>query len=208
MRASNLALLACAGLALVGGLSLATSHAPPVPQSTGSPVAGPGAGRITYPAGMTPSFVLPGGERKPVHSLLNITRPMAFGEFRWDEEGVPPGEVWVRIDLARQTLSVFRAGHEIGTAVILFGSDGTPTPTGLFTVLDKDADYHSRTYDAPMPYMLRLTTDGVALHASNVRRGSATHGCIGTPPDFARKLFAAMAVGDSVAIFSDAAKPA
>lgn len=161
---------------------------------------------MTYPAGMPASIALPGGDHKTVRSLLNITRPMKFGDFEWDDTGVPPGEVWVRIDLSRQTLSVFRAGHEIGTAVILFGSNKTPTPVGLFTVLEKDADYHSRTYDAPMPHMLRLTMDGVALHASNVRRGSATHGCIGTPPGFARRLFAAVAVGDPVAIYTDGAK--
>jgi lipoprotein-anchoring transpeptidase ErfK/SrfK len=51
-----------------------------------------------------------------------------------------------------------------------------------------------------MPYMLRLTDDGVAIHGSNVREGYATHGCIGVPPDFAKKLFAVMAKGDPVFI--------
>jgi lipoprotein-anchoring transpeptidase ErfK/SrfK len=51
-----------------------------------------------------------------------------------------------------------------------------------------------------MPYMLRLTNDGVAIHGSNVRQGWATHGCIGVPPDFARLLFAAAAKGDAVVI--------
>jgi lipoprotein-anchoring transpeptidase ErfK/SrfK len=51
-----------------------------------------------------------------------------------------------------------------------------------------------------MPFMLRLTDDGVAIHGSNVRQGYATHGCIGIPLDFARKLFAATHKGDIVAI--------
>ena len=46
--------------------------------------------------------------------------------------------MWVRIDLTRQLLSVFRDGHEIGSAVILYGTDGKPTPTGSFTILEKD----------------------------------------------------------------------
>jgi lipoprotein-anchoring transpeptidase ErfK/SrfK len=108
--------------------------------------------------------------------------------------------VWVRVDLSRQLLSVFRDGHEIGSAVILYGTDGKPTPTGSFTVLQKAADYVSHTYDAPMPYSLRLTNDGVAIHGSSVRQGYATHGCIGVPLAFARLLFGAASKGDFVVI--------
>ena len=51
-----------------------------------------------------------------------------------------------------------------------------------------------------MPFMLRLTWDGIAIHASNVRGGSATHGCIGVPPDFAELLFKEVKIGDQVSI--------
>ena len=51
-----------------------------------------------------------------------------------------------------------------------------------------------------MPYMLRLTSDGVAIHGSKVRQGWATHGCIGVPLDFARLLFGAASKGDAVVI--------
>jgi lipoprotein-anchoring transpeptidase ErfK/SrfK len=125
---------------------------------------------------------------------------MHFGDFVWNEDDIPAGVVWVRIDLARQLLSVFRGGHEIGSAVILYGSDGKATPTGSFTILEKDPNHYSRSYDAPMPYMLRLTNDGVAIHGSNVREGRGSHGCIGIPLDFARLLFAAASKGDLVVI--------
>ena len=134
--------------------------------------------------------------------MLDIAKPMQFGDFVWNEDRVPRGPVWVRVDLGLQLLSVFRDGHEIGSAVILFGTDGKATPTGDFTILDKNADYHSHTYDAPMPYALRLTSDGVAIHGSNVREGWATHGCIGVPLKFARLLFAAASKGDVVAIIA------
>ena len=136
--------------------------------------------------------------------MLDIAKPMQFGDFVWNEDRVPQGPVWVRIDLNLQLLSVFRDGHEIGSAVILFGTDGKATPTGDFTILDKNADYHSHTYDAPMPYALRLTSDGVAIHGSNVREGWATHGCIGIPASFARLLFDQVKSGDMVAIQRDA----
>lgn len=156
--------------------------------------------RQYYPQGSQPLIALPGGGTESVRSVLDIRAPMRFGSYVWNTDNIPAGPVWVRVDLERQILSVFRGGHEIGSAVILYGTDGKPTPTGRFTVLQKDADYHSRTYDAPMPYMLRLTDDGVAIHASNVRDGWATHGCIGVPLAFARLLFAEMQQGDMVAI--------
>ena len=158
--------------------------------------------RIWYPANDYPQLALPGGRREVVRSILNITKPMRFGDFVWNEDRIPAGSVWVRVDLTRQLLSVFRGGHEIGSAVILYGTDGKATPTGSFTILEKNPDYYSRTYDAPMPYMLRLTNDGVAIHGSNVRQGWATHGCIGVPLGFARLLFGVAKKSDPVIIVS------
>jgi hypothetical protein len=162
-----------------------------------APVSG---ARIWYAAKNMPLLSLPDGRQEIVRSVLNITGPMQFGSFVWNEDRIPEGPLWVRIDLTRQLMSVFRAGHEIGAAVILYGTDGKPTPTGSFSILEKDAHHYSHSYDAPMPYMLRLTNDGVAIHGSNVRQGYATHGCIGVPPDFARLLFAAAKKGDLVVI--------
>jgi lipoprotein-anchoring transpeptidase ErfK/SrfK len=140
---------------------------------------------------------------RPIKSLLNVPTRMTYGDFVWNDRGVPAGPVWVRVDLGSQILSVFRSGHEIGTAVILYGADGLPTPTGKFPILAKLKDHRSITYDnAPMPYTLRLTGDGVSIHGSNVRWGFATHGCIGIPKAFAAKLFDVVKVGDEVLIVS------
>jgi hypothetical protein len=155
--------------------------------------------RITYPAGHYPVLALPNGERRRIKSLLNVPR-MRFGDYVWDDHGVASGPAWVRIDLSNQLLSVFRNGYEIGTTVIIYGTDGKPTPTGIFPIMGKAKEHQSTLYDAPMPFMLRLTGDGVAIHASNVRHGSATHGCIGVPSAFAEKLFAEVRRGTIVAI--------
>jgi hypothetical protein len=152
------------------------------------------------PGGRILVSVAPGAGEHAVVSMLDVRGPMTFGDFVWNDEGVPSGPVWVRIDLSIQLISVFRGGHEIGTAVILYGGNGKPTPAGDFTVLQKAADYHSRTYDAAMPYMVRLTKDGVAIHASNVREGWATHGCIGVPREFAHRLYDAVKLGERVSI--------
>ena len=54
-----------------------------------------------------------------------------------------------------------------------------------------------------MPFTLRLTEDGVAIHGSDVRWGRATHGCVGVPLQFAEKLFGEVNKGDQVLIISD-----
>lgn len=135
-----------------------------------------------------------------VRRILDLKKPLSHGDYVWDESNAPDGPVVITVDLAAQVVSIFRAGYEIGTAAIIYGADNMPTPLGVFPILQKDADHVSNLYDAPMPYMLRLTNDGVAIHASDVRYGNATHGCVGVPTGFARKLFAATRIGDRVIV--------
>ena len=137
-----------------------------------------------------------------IKSLIKVAKPLRYGEFVWNDKGVPAGPAWIRADLKTQTISIFRGGHEIGIAVILYGANSKPTPPGDFTVLAKSKDHQSRQYDAPMPYSLWLTSDGVAIHGSKVRWGAATHGCVGVPMEFARHLFEAADVGDRVDIIA------
>jgi lipoprotein-anchoring transpeptidase ErfK/SrfK len=158
-------------------------------------------GRLTF-SGTKPAAVeLPGGSKRSVKSVLNVTKPLSYGEYVWDEKDVPKGRIWILVDPARQLISVFRGKHEIGTAVTLYGADEFPTPAGHFRILARMKDHHSRTYNnAPMPYTLRLTNDGVAIHGNNVLEGYASHGCVGVPLEFARRLFSEARVGDEVFI--------
>jgi len=137
-----------------------------------------------------------------VKRVLEIDGPFRHGDYVWDEEGAPSeGEVVITVDLKAETLSVFRGGYEIGAAVILFGADEKPTPTGVYPITQKDADHYSNLYDsAPMPYMLRMTNDGVSIHGSEVDWGYATHGCIGVPVAFAKKLFGVVKLGDKIIV--------
>ena len=165
------------------------------------PVAAAPSDRIAVPADMLRQAYASGAIDRPIKTILNVPGRMRYGDYRWDDKGVPAGPTWIRVDLDAQLISVFRSGHEIGTAVILYGADGLATPTGKFPILAKFKDHRSATYDnAPMPFTLRLTGDGVSIHASNVRWGYATHGCIGIPESFAAKLFSVASVGDEVLI--------
>lgn len=135
-----------------------------------------------------------------VRSILDIPGPIRFGQFYWDESKGEPGPVVITVDLTARTLSVFRNGHEIGATAILKGYGTKPTPLGVFPITEKDAHHVSNIYDAPMPYMLRLTNDGVSIHGSKVEKGYATNGCVGVPEEFAKKLFGVTHVGDRVII--------
>ena len=104
------------------------------------------------------------------------------------------------MDLDARVLSIFRSGYEIGATAVLLGSQEKPTPIGMFPITQKKRHHASNLYDAEMPYMQRLTEDGITLHASQVELGYASHGCIGIPEEFAAKVFATTRVGDRVFI--------
>lgn len=137
---------------------------------------------------------------KDAKSLLRLPGRIKSGEYVWNDTGVPTGTLLIWIDLERQLISVFRAGHEIGTSVFIYGAGAHSTPLGQFSILRKDQDYHSRSYDAPMPYAMFITKDGVALHGSPQAPERATHGCIGLPEAFAKMIFDNSSVGDEVTI--------
>ena len=137
-----------------------------------------------------------------IKRVLPIEGPIRYGEWHWDDEGVPDGPLVMTVDLQARVISVFRNGYEIGAAAALLGTPEHPTPTGTFPILTKERHNVSEKYNnAPMPWTLRLTWDGVAVHGgSTVERGYASHGCIGVPDEFVSRLYEIAEVGDVVII--------
>ncbi|MFN3864292.1 MAG: L,D-transpeptidase family protein [Erythrobacter sp.] len=137
-----------------------------------------------------------------IKSILPIEGTLRYGDWFWDESAAPrSGKLVITVDLEARVISAFRDGHEIGTAVALLGTREHPTPLGTFPILTKERDNVSEKYNnAPMPFTLRLTWDGIAIHGSPVMNGYASHGCIGVPDEFAARLFAAAGRGDKVII--------
>lgn len=190
-----------AALACAAGAAMLVAVTSPAPRPVAvQPVPAPAA-RAHPPAPRT-SAARPAPARTPyvIRRVLDTGGPIAYGKWFWDEAGVPAGPVVITIDTAAEVLSIFRAGYEIGTTAVIYGADQKPTPLGVFPIIQKDADHVSNLYHAPMPYMLRLTNDGVSIHGSKIDASYATHGCIGVPLAFARKLFAATKLGDTVIV--------
>jgi hypothetical protein len=142
-----------------------------------------------------------GAPKSAALELAKQAEMLKPGEWVWKPEIAPDGPVLVYVDLGRQRATVYRNGVRIGVSTVSSGKDGYETPTGVFTILEKDKDHRSRTYDdAPMPYQQRLTWKGVALHAGNLPGFPASHGCVRLPMEFAKKLFEVTPMGGTVVI--------
>lgn len=149
-------------------------------------------------------FALAQGARlsSPVDRPPSQLKP---GEFIWAPEAVPAGPLVMVISLDEQLAYVYRNGLRIGVSTVSTGKKGKETPTGVFTILQKHKEHRSTLYDdAPMPFMQRLTWDGVALHAGNLPGYPASHGCVRLPYEFARQLFAVTTFGMTVVVAASA----
>jgi hypothetical protein len=142
---------------------------------------------------------------RPVETDPDLLKP---GQFIWKGEAIPLGPTVVVVSLTEQRAYVYRNGVRIGVSSVSTGKAGHTTPTGVFTVLQKDRSHHSKTYNnAPMPFTERLTWDGVALHAGDLPGYPSSHGCVHLPSEFARLLFEASPMGMTVVVASQRQEP-
>ena len=131
------------------------------------------------------------------------------GQFTWHPERSPGGPVAIVVSIPDQRVYVYRNGIRIAVSTCSTGKPGHETPTGVFTILQKDKNHHSSTYDnAPMPNMNRLTWSGVALHAGKLPGYPASHGCVRLPLEFSKLLFTVTHVGTAVIIADAHSAPA
>lgn len=202
-RKNRVALNALAAAILVA--LLASPAPPPVSARIEAPamfVAAPVTTPVT--TATAPAPILAAAPAKPefaVVSPLSPDAPIRPGDYAWNAEGVPHGALTIVVDLEWRYVYVYRGGIEIGRSSMIYGADDKPTPTGVYPILQRKRHHISNLYGAPMPYMLRLTNDGISIHASEeIRDEYATHGCIGLPDEFAAALFAEAKVGDYVLV--------
>ena len=138
------------------------------------------------------------------------TPPAALkpGQFVWAPGIAPEGPIVVLVSLTEQRGYVYRNGVAIGYTTVSTGKPGHETPTGIFTITQKDRNHHSSVYnDAAMPYQERLTWDGVALHAGGLPGYPSSHGCVHLPSQFAEDLFGASHMGMTVVIVNKDTAP-
>ena len=193
-------LLAATGALLLAVTPIYAGYAPGADESIASVASAPVAVPASAPAAAPAAPVAP----EPVLAAVVDDRfreeaSLRPGHFIWKASLAPAGPVEIVVSIPLQRAFVYRAGTLIGVSTVSTGKPGHATPVGSFDILEKRREHYSKKYNnAPMPFMQRLTWDGVALHAGQIPGRPASHGCIRLPKEFARLLFGVTKVGATV----------
>ena len=123
------------------------------------------------------------------------------GQYVWRDVPESAGPQRVVISLSDQMAYLYRGDSLMAATTISSGRDSKPTPTGIFSILNKTPMYRSKKYDnAPMPYAQFFDPAGIALHAGYVGDEPNSHGCVHLPTAFAKKLYSVTDIGTPVYI--------
>ncbi len=137
------------------------------------------------------------------------------------------------IDTNEQTAHFYADDERVGWTTIASGVASHPTPRGQFSILEKVRDKRSNLYGkivgrngrvirasahgrdpvppgarfvgASMPNFMRLTYDGIGMHAGPIPRPGqpASHGCIRMPPVMAASVYEHVGPGTAVTVIGD-----
>ncbi len=140
-----------------------------------------------------------------------------------------PDNATVVVSLSRQRAYLY-AGNQLAIDTpISSGKKAGFTPTGNFSVLQKDPNHRSNIYGnfvdskgrvvrsgvsaridsapsgsrfvgAPMFFFMRLTNEGVGMHIGILPGYPASHGCIRMPAEIAPQIYARVKVGTPVQV--------
>ncbi len=218
----------------------------PLPQPT--PVAAP-EGAVD-PVSTEPQPVVPSPTPGAVEPVVAVVSPMPESS---TGTGVPapevpsgvegdspvappptpvPAGVAVRIDLSKQRAYLLRDGVVEIESPISSGRSGHLTPTGEFSVIEKDIDHRSSLYGsfvgrssgrtvrrnasskmaapagtrflgAPMKFFVRFE-GATGTHAGNLPGYPASHGCVRMPAAQAEAFFHNVEIGTPVSVFGSA----
>jgi L,D-transpeptidase catalytic domain len=168
-------------------------------------------GRLLIVVALIFSSELPGDivlAQTPPVQVDGAIEALKPGEYLWAPDIAPMGPVTIIISLTTQRAYAYRNGAPIGVSTVSTGALGHETPTGIFVILQKAIKHNSNKYsNASMPFMQRLTWDGIAMHAGRLPGYPASHGCIRLPAGFAKQLFEITKLGLTVVITNNAFAP-
>jgi lipoprotein-anchoring transpeptidase ErfK/SrfK len=158
---------------------------------------------IGRPAPIRPARPVPKPEFKPALKPDLKTEPAK------DFGAMPKGPLQIVVSIADQHVTLYSNGARVAQGPVSTGVPGRPTPTGVFSIIQKDRFHHSNLYsNAPMPYMERITWSGVALHEGPLPGYPASHGCIRMTHDFAARLWQVARLGVRVIVARNDIVPA
>jgi lipoprotein-anchoring transpeptidase ErfK/SrfK len=159
--------------------------------------------------------------------LINKQAPITINKDIY--ESLSPDESRVVVSLSKQRAYLL-AGDQIAIDTpISSGKRAGMTPTGRFSVMEKDKDHRSSIYGnfvdrsgrvvrsgislridsapsgthyvgAPMLWFMRLTGDGVGMHIGILPGYPASHGCIRMPAQSAEMFYHRVKIGTPVEV--------
>ena len=166
-------------------------------------------------------------EPEPIPKAQEKPKPGRL--YEWSGDGRRVSRIVVNTD--EQKARFYDGDEQIGWTTVASGIKKFPTPSGHFEVMEKVQNKRSNLYGriyssggkvvrrdakmgrdpvpagarfegASMPYFMRLTNDGIGLHAGPIPRPGrpASHGCIRMPKKFASVAYQHVDVGTKVSI--------
>ena len=142
---------------------------------------------------------------------------------------VTPDDVHIIVSIPKQRAYLLRGEQVVIDSPISSGKRGHSSPTGKFSVLEKDKNHHSTLYGdfrdakgrivragvsaridsapsgthyvgASMKWFMRLTGEGVGMHVGILPGYPASHGCIRMPEPAAAQFYSHVKVGTPVRV--------
>ena len=161
--------------------------------------------RQDLPSGVRPDRPLrPRSDAKPEKAAAKSEAKPEVKDFG----PMPKGPLQIVVSIADQRVTLYSNGTRVAQGPVSTGVEGRPTPTGVFSIIQKDRFHHSNLYsNAPMPYMERITWSGVALHEGPLPGYPASHGCIRLSHDFAARLWVVARLGVRVIVAKNEVVP-
>ena len=146
---------------------------------------------------------------------------------------VSPDKVRIVVSLAKQRAYLLAGDQVVIDSPISSGKRGHSSPSGSFSVMEKDPDHRSTIYGdfvdssgrivragvsakidsapsgthfvgSPMTWFMRLTDEGVGMHVGFLPGYPASHGCIRMPGEAAKLFYDRVKIGTPVRVTAEA----
>ena len=173
------------------------------------------------------AIAVPMQPQRKASELIRRQEPLKINQSVMKQ--VTPDSVHIVVSIPKQRAFLMVGDQIAADSPISSGKRGHSTPTGEFTVLEKDPNHHSSLYGnfcdssgrivragvsahidsapsgthfagAEMKWFLRLTGDGVGMHIGILPGYPASHGCVRMSSDGAKFFYDHVRVGTPVAV--------
>ena len=136
----------------------------------------------------------------PKPKRVKVKRKTDPAEIAAKQAAKPQGPLVITVSIEKQRVKVYDSNGLFAEAAVSTGTRTHPTPSGVFSIIQKNKHHVSNLYNASMPYMQRITWSGVAMHTGPLPGYAASHGCIRLPNEFAARLWTWTKMGTRVIV--------